>query len=638
VRALRWTISAVVVTVVLVGAAAPAQAHTFCVKRGGCLQFVDNFDTIQQAVNAADGNDAGPGGVIGDTILVGHGDYDPFQVATGNHPLTVDGSGPDTIIRVPTDIGDSKTVVGLENDSTHTMTDLTVRLPKGQGNVGVSEGTLQRVSIVSVVPQTGANVGVSVVNFSDGTIDVPDGTGAQLSSVFRARISAHVGLNTAGSVEDTVVRVSGNGGVGLRDHGTVRHVDFIGDGSSGTVGVAVNADGLIGADSVDVRNSIIRGFATNFSRTGNFCYPGCGDDPANLTVAYSDFDPAVQSDSSGPGSTNTAFPGQNTAADPGFVSTSDQHLRFDSQLVDIGDPNSPGGFDSATDLDGLPRKVDGTGSGTPRADIGALEYQRRAPVIDNASASATALSLHGRATFHAVASDPDAEPVTLAWDFGDGETATGSDVEHIFDSAGDRTVRLTARDPAGATATRDFPISVTDQPLVITATASTLTPPVGQPVTFSATSSDPDGDPATIAWDFGDANQASGSAVTHTYGTPGAVTVTVTASEANGTTAVQTLGLTVAPVAAGDGVPGDGPANPTCRVPKLKGLSLKRAKRAITRAKCKLGKVTKPRARHGKRHPKLVVKSQTPRAGKLVAAGTKVKLTLRRKPTPKRGR
>lgn len=65
------------------------------------------------------------------------------------------------------------------------------------------------------------------------------------------------------------------------------------------------------------------------------------------------------------------------------------------------------------------------------------------------------------------------------------------------------------------------------------------------------------------------------------------------------------------------------PAN--CVVPKLQGKKLKAAKKKIKAAGCKLGKVTKRKgatAANGK------VAGQSPQAGKTVAAGTKVKVTL----------
>lgn len=66
-----------------------------------------------------------------------------------------------------------------------------------------------------------------------------------------------------------------------------------------------------------------------------------------------------------------------------------------------------------------------------------------------------------------------------------------------------------------------------------------------------------------------------------------------------------------------------------CKVPKLKGKTLSEAKRALSHAHCKLGKVKKPKHAHGK----LVVKSSSPSAGKTLAANAKVGVTLA-KPKP----
>ncbi len=72
-----------------------------------------------------------------------------------------------------------------------------------------------------------------------------------------------------------------------------------------------------------------------------------------------------------------------------------------------------------------------------------------------------------------------------------------------------------------------------------------------------------------------------------------------------------------------------------CKVPKLKGLSLAHARKALAKAHCALGKVTKPRKpKHG-RLPALVVRSSSPKAGALHSAGIKVKLALGPKPKPK---
>ncbi len=63
---------------------------------------------------------------------------------------------------------------------------------------------------------------------------------------------------------------------------------------------------------------------------------------------------------------------------------------------------------------------------------------------------------------------------------------------------------------------------------------------------FSATTSDPDGDPVTVAWNFGDGGSASGSTATHTYTAGGSMGVVATASDGKGgTTASAPVAVTV---------------------------------------------------------------------------------------------
>jgi hypothetical protein len=77
---------------------------------------------------------------------------------------------------------------------------------------------------------------------------------------------------------------------------------------------------------------------------------------------------------------------------------------------------------------------------------------------------------------------------------------------------------------------------------------------------------------------------------------------------------------------------GDPPPSVRCVVPRLAGKKLARAKAALREAHCAVGVVTKPKARKGKRLGQLVVKSSTPSAGQILAAGGKVSLTLGPRP------
>lgn len=78
-------------------------------------------------------------------------------------------------------------------------------------------------------------------------------------------------------------------------------------------------------------------------------------------------------------------------------------------------------------------------------------------------------------------------------------------------------------------------------------------------------------------------------------------------------------------------------AKTACAVPKLAGKTLGQATSALRVAGCVLGKVTKPKAKKGRKLPPLVVKTSTPAAGAKPASG-KVDLMLGPKPKPKKHR
>ncbi len=62
-------------------------------------------------------------------------------------------------------------------------------------------------------------------------------------------------------------------------------------------------------------------------------------------------------------------------------------------------------------------------------------------------------------------------------------------------------------------------------PPTATFTVDTQTPVVGDPIKFTSTSIDPDGDIVTWVWDFGDENTGTGKTYTHTYTLAGKYTV-----------------------------------------------------------------------------------------------------------------
>jgi hypothetical protein len=80
------------------------------------------------------------------------------------------------------------------------------------------------------------------------------------------------------------------------------------------------------------------------------------------------------------------------------------------------------------------------------------------------------------------------------------------------------------------------------------------------------------------------------------------------------------------------------PAQPRCIVPRLKRKTLAQARRALGKAHCRLGKVTKPKTRRGRKPPDLVVGSTKPGAGAKLANGGKIAVKLVAAPVKKRKR
>ena len=164
-----------------------------CVHHVGCPASNHNFATIQNAVNAAAGNNAPS--PTKDRILVGPGTYSNFTANSGN-PVEVAGSGPGTVVARPTANADSTTVVSI-GDTASEMHDAVVRMAIGSGDGGVnSAGTLTRVRVFAPGAETNG-VGVFGGVVRDSSVSVP-GTATGVSSatlVQRTDISANVGVD-----------------------------------------------------------------------------------------------------------------------------------------------------------------------------------------------------------------------------------------------------------------------------------------------------------------------------------------------------------------------------------------------------------------------------------------------------------
>jgi PKD repeat protein len=137
--------------------------------------------------------------------------------------------------------------------------------------------------------------------------------------------------------------------------------------------------------------------------------------------------------------------------------------------------------------------------------------------------------------------------VSYAWSFGDGATASGPVVTHVYAQPGTYTIVLnvTNSNNLTAAATETIAIGQAAQP----PTAAINAPAQGtegQPVTFDGSGSTPgSGQIVRYEWRFGDGAAGSGATVSHTYARAGNYTVTlrVTNSSNLNATATHTIAI-----------------------------------------------------------------------------------------------
>jgi hypothetical protein len=201
------------------------------------------------------------------------------------------------------------------------------------------------------------------------------------------------------------------------------------------------ASGDVG--EIQLANSIVRGFPTAFRK----------DVSNGGTVLLSAFDTDYD------GANTGANLARQTSADPHFVdpSSGDYRLRWDSPLIDYATP-----WPSATtDLDGNPRAVTAHGDSSKNGDLGAYEYQHRAPVAAAAAGAAHAGPGVDFAFSGAGSADPDdGDTLNYAWAFDDGAHVAGQDVQHAFITPGQHSATLTVTDPTGLTDARSIDVTV----------------------------------------------------------------------------------------------------------------------------------------------------------------------------------
>ncbi|MCX7750525.1 MAG: PKD domain-containing protein [Candidatus Bipolaricaulota bacterium] len=131
--------------------------------------------------------------------------------------------------------------------------------------------------------------------------------------------------------------------------------------------------------------------------------------------------------------------------------------------------------------------------------------------------------------------DPAGPLADHLWDFGDGSpVASGQEVNHTYARAGEYLVTLVVVGPSGTGRATAF-IRALNNPPTAAFSFAPADPFEGESVVFDASlSSDPDGDIARYAWDFGDGATAEGKIASHAYGRPGEFLVLLTVTDRAG--------------------------------------------------------------------------------------------------------
>jgi MYXO-CTERM domain-containing protein len=274
-----------------------------------------------------------------------------------------------------------------------------------------------------------------------------------------------------------------------------------------------------------------------------------GSDSFDLTVAIANVAPTV------------ALSGD-FAPDEGVSTT------FDPGLTDVGIGDAhicnwsygDGTFDTLSSGDAVDKiyGADGTyvlsiqcydDDGASASDTQMVTVSNVAPTITSFAGDAD--GIEGSPVVYAcTASDLGTDDtVTITWDYGDGETATGSPVLHTFVDEGEYTVQCTATDSDGASSTSTMTTTVVNVAPVIEALSVDASADEGDALRFSLTASDVGtADVLTVTWSLGDGTLLEGDSITHSYADNGSYTVKVELDDGTDTVS-DSRSITVANVA-----------------------------------------------------------------------------------------
>ncbi len=185
---------------------------------------------------------------------------------------------------------------------------------------------------------------------------------------------------------------------------------------------------------------------------------------------------------------------------------------------------------TVTDADGASTSSTGT------IVIANLDPQITSASIPSSGDEAEAL------VFSATGTDVVADTLTYTWSFGDGSTAVGSTVTHVYADNGTVTVSLLLTDEDGGSATTSANLNLANVNPQISNVVVPATGGEGMVIPMSADAVDASGEVLTFVWDYGDgtsdtfvlAQGAFSSSTSHAYADEGTYNITITVTDDDG--------------------------------------------------------------------------------------------------------
>lgn len=475
-----------------------AQAKNYCVGDPGGSCDGGDFAFTAQGFAAALGSATGDSSPS--TVRIAQGTISGLASVNISSSVMVVGAGRDkTILESAQVNGGALVVLGNDNG----LTDLTFRTTQVTSSTTIANvqngAVLERVKLQEASPAPTAQpvVALRLTNASAADVTVTTnstndqgiimvGTGSltnvdvsgtgifgidvndpNTSRAFdRVRVTGlySIGMQLRGStallIRDTLLDLTATGAVGMEVSASPGDANFIlasrtsviGRGAN-QVGVRITTSSANQNSSVDLRDSVV-----DLSNGVDLVCDIAGGGTPDLRSARSAFR-TIQRDA---GCTGTATSIRDLTATPPLyrdAAARDWRPAWNSPLVDAGNTTTP---NELLDLLGQPRFVDGNGTGGAAVDLGAFEYQRAAPTAPVITAPALSATTAG--AFSATATDPDGDPLTYAWTFGDGDTGSGAAPSHAYAAPGDYLVSVSVTDPTGRTATSNLTVTVSAAP------------------------------------------------------------------------------------------------------------------------------------------------------------------------------